>query len=195
MKDINILPKRQAITKEEAVSLLKEYAEQIFKAYDDALARYNIEIQQTLPIARTRLSSTLLNAKMIGSFVEAFPDNVVMGKYGRVLFRYENCQLIIKKLSKTSCPSYISTKLSNTILAQAQAELFEGDENAKREPLLIFGYTKDNFGNLKNPRIVYFDEFPLWEIVPADFAVTLPNIDNVERIEVKLKKKRERKAE
>ncbi len=196
MKDIEISSKRQAITKEEAVELLRQYAELIFSAYDSALDKYNVEIRQTNPIARTRLSSALLNAKMVESFADMFPDNVTLGKYGRVLFRYERCQLIIKKLSSTSRPSYISTKLSNTILTQGQAELFDGDENARREPLLTFGYTKDRLGNLVNPRIVYFDEEPIWEIVPSDFAVTLPFTDNVERIEVRLKKKqRERKAE
>ncbi len=91
MKDIEISSKRQAITKEEAVELLRQYAELIFSAYDSALDKYNVEIRQTNPIARTRLSSALLNAKMVESFADMFPDNVTFGKYGRVLFRYERC--------------------------------------------------------------------------------------------------------
>lgn len=146
------------------------------------------------------MDSPLLHAKITDSFIEAFPENAIVGKYRRIIFRYvdkdRKCQLIIKKLSKSSRPSYISTRLSNTILMQGQCELFDGDENAKREPLLIFGYTKDRYGNLTDPRIVYFDENPIWEIVPSDFAATLPNMDNVERIEVKPKRKqREKKAE
>lgn len=192
--------KRQAFSKEDAVELLKQHAVQIFSAFDAALDKYNIEIQQTSPVARTRLDSPLLHAKITDSFIEAFPENAIVGKYRRIIFRYvdkdRKCQLIIKKLSKSSRPSYISTRLSNTILMQGQCELFDGDENAKREPLLIFGYTKDRYGNLTDPRIVYFDENPIWEIVPSDFAATLPNMDNVERIEVKPKRKqREKKAE
>lgn len=157
--------KRQAFSKEDAVELLKQHAVQIFSAFDAALDKYNIEIQQTSPVARTRLDSPLLHAKITDSFIEAFPENAIVGKYRRIIFRYvdkdRKCQLIIKKLSKSSRPSYISTRLSNTILMQGQCELFDGDENARREPLLIFGYTKDRYGNLTDPRIVYFDENPI----------------------------------
>lgn len=192
--------KRQTFSKEDAVELLRQYAVQIFSAFDVALEKYNVEIQQTSPLARVRLDSQLLHAKITDSFIDTFPENTIVGKYRRIIFRYvgnnNKCQLIIKKLSKLGRPSYISTRLSNTILSQGQCELFDGDESAKREPLLIFGYTKDRYGNLTNPRIVYFDEEPIWEIVPSDFAATLPNMDSVERIEVKPKRKqREKKAE
>jgi hypothetical protein len=200
MQDMINLSKRQAFSKEDAVELLRQNAVQIFSAFDEALDKYNVEIQQTSPLARTRLDSPLLHAKITDSFIATFPENTIIGKYRRIIFRYvgngNKCQLIIKKLSKSSRPSYISTRLSNTILSQGQCELFDGEESAKREPLLIFGYTKDRFGNLTNPRIVYFDEEPVWEIVPSDFASALPNMDSVEYIEVKPKRKqREKKAE
>lgn len=200
MQDMINLSKRQAFSKEDAVELLRQNAVQIFSAFDEALDKYNVEIQQTSPLARTRLDSPLLHAKITDSFIATFPENTIIGKYRRIIFRYvgngNKCQLIIKKLSKSSRPSYISTRLSNTILSQGQCELFDGEESAKREPLLIFGYTKDRFGNLTNPRIVYFDEEPVWEIVPSDFAPALPNMDSVEYIEVKPKRKqREKKAE
>jgi hypothetical protein len=200
MQDMINLSKRQAFSKEDAVELLRQNAVQIFSAFDEALDKYNVEIQQTSPLARTRLDSPLLHAKITDSFIATFPENTIIGKYRRIIFRYvgngNKCQLIIKKLSKSSRPSYISTRLSNTILSQGQCELFDGEESAKREPLLIFGYTKDRFGNLTNPRIVYFDEEPVWEIVPSDFASALPNMDSVEHIEVKPKRKqREKKAE
>lgn len=51
--------KRQAFSKEDAVELLRQYAVQIFSAFDEALEKYNVEIQQTSPLARVRLLANI----------------------------------------------------------------------------------------------------------------------------------------
>lgn len=172
----NKCEKRKRISKEEAFSLLKEYYIDIFNAYYEAIDKFNIEIQQTIPEARTRLNSVLLNAKLSQSFILHFPDNWRLGKYGRIIFRWEETgnavQLIIKKLDEDSNPSYISTLLSDAIMNQYQMSLFKEDE-AKEEPILIFGYTKDKDGNIINPRIVYYDGEPKWVIDRNDISIEM----------------------
>lgn len=59
----NNFEKRKRITKNEALELLKDCYNDIFKAYYAGLANYNEEVNMTIPEARTRLVGPLLNAK------------------------------------------------------------------------------------------------------------------------------------
>ena len=68
----NKFEKRKRISKKEALELLKDCYEDIFKAYYNGLANYNEEVNMTIPEARTRLVGPLLNAKMTESFILAF---------------------------------------------------------------------------------------------------------------------------
>ena len=167
----------------------------MFTAYFKAIDKFNVEIDQTIPEARVRLYSTLLNAKLVESFILTFPDNWTNGKYGRVIFRWDDVQIIIKKLNAKGKPSYIPTLLSDKILSQYQSDLFEGDDSAKAEPVLIFGYTKDKMGQLVDPRIVYFDNDVKWELTKDDVLMKPVTHDIVEDIEVLIKKRGESKSE
>jgi uncharacterized lipoprotein NlpE involved in copper resistance len=62
--------KRRYFSKEKALEMINECGLEIFQAYRDGLERFNEEIQQTNPMCRTRLESTLLNAKMAESFMD-----------------------------------------------------------------------------------------------------------------------------
>lgn len=189
-----IKEKRRALDKNYALELLKEHYEQIFKAYYNAIEKFNVEISQTSIEARTRLWSVLLNAKLIDSFIEQFPENWTKGKYGRIIFRWEEIQLLIKKLDSNNNPSYLPTLLSDSILSQEQASLFKNDERAKNEPILIFGYTKDKYGQLINPRIVYYDCGAKWTIEQSEIITKPVGEQPIVNINVVLKQKEEREA-
>lgn len=188
--------KRKRISKKEALELLKDCYEDIFKAYYNGLANYNEEVNMTIPEARTRLVGPLLNAKMTESFILAFPENWSKGKYGRIIFRWNGVLMLIKKLNKNDKPSYIPTILSDSIVNQYQLPLFPDDEG-KEEPILIFGYTKDSYGQLIDPRIVLYDDGVQWTAYMED-GVKMPKTDTgTQEIVVRLKKKEagEKKAE
>lgn len=188
--------KRKRVTKKEAMELLKDCYEDIFKAYRTGLANYNEEVNMTIPEARTRLVGPLLNAKITESFILAFPENWSKGKYGRIIFRWNGVLMLIKKLNKNDKPSYIPTILSDSIVNQYQQPLFPGDEG-KEEPILIFGYTKDSLGQLVNPRIVLYDDGVQWTAYMED-GMNMTKADTyTQEIVVRLKKKDtgERKSE
>lgn len=189
--------KRKRIDKESALKLLNDHIRDIFSAYNNAVDKFNEEINQTIPEARTRLWAVLLNAKLTESFIRKFPENWKRGKYGRVIFRWEEVQLLIKKLNKNSKPSYIPTILSDSIINQEQQSLFSDDEDSKEEPILIFGYTKDALGQIINPRIVYFNGKVEWVIDQEEFALRYTGKVSTEEINVSLKQKEqgEKKAE
>ena len=190
------IEKRKRIDKEGALKLLNDHMRDIFSAYNKAVDKFNVEINQTDPVARTRLWAVLLNAKLTESFIHQFPENWKKGKYGRVIFRWEEVQLLIKKLNKNSKPSYIPTILSDSIINQEQQSLFN-DDSAKEEPILIFGYTKDALGQITNPRIVYFNGQVEWVIDQEEFALRYAGKVSTEEINVSLKQKEqgEKKAE
>lgn len=192
-KTENKIEKRKRIDKEEALSLLKEYQQELFQAYWDGIERYNIEINQTIPEARVRLNSVLLNAKLTESFILHFPDRWTAGKYGRIIFRWDGLSMLIKKLNKNGKPSYIPTLLSDSIVNQLQQPLFE-DDAFKEDAILIFGYTKDKDGQIVNPRIVYYDNAPLWMIDKNDL-ISKPASKGVltEDVDVKLKEQKDQK--
>ena len=189
--------KRKRIDKESALKLLNDHIRDIFSAYNNAVDKFNEEINQTIPEARTRLWAVLLNAKLTEAFIHQFPENWTKGKYGRVIFRWEEVQLLIKKLNKNSKPSYIPTILSDSIINQEQQSLFSDDEDSKEEPILIFGYTKDSLGQIINPRIVYFNGKVEWVIDQEEFALRYIGKVSTEEINVSLKQKEqgEKKAE
>lgn len=189
------IEKRKRIIKEDAHSVLKEYYIDLFNAYYEAIDKYNTEIRQTIPEARTRLNSVLLNAKLTESFISKFPENWNKGRYGRIVFRWEGIQMLIKKLNKDSKPSYIPTLLSDAIINQLQTSLFE-DDASKEEPVLIFGYTRNRDGQLINPRIVYYVGEVNW-VIDKDYIVTNPassSSTSPEEIEIRLRGEREEKT-
>ena len=193
----NKIEKRKRISKEEALSLLNEYHQDLFQAYWDGINKYNIEINQTIPEARVRLNSVLLNAKLTESFILHFPDRWSTAKYGRIIFRWEGVSMLIKKLNKNGKPSYIPTLLSDSIVSQLQQPLFE-DDTFKEDAILVFGYTKDKDGQIVNPRIVYYDNAPIW-IIDTNDIISKPISQEAltDGVDVKLKEQKdeEKKAE
>lgn len=186
------LEKRKFIGRKEALEIFKNYYSDIFEAYNIAIEAYNQEIAMTESVeVRNKLSSTLMYCKMADSFISAFPENWSIGKYKRVIFRYDNVLMIIKKLNSNNKPSYIPTILSNSILEQTQSSLFEEDEYAKELPVLIFGYTKQKDGSFSDPRIVYFDEDVKWIIATQDFMLkaNVQESATIKPVVVKRKKK------
>lgn len=192
-----ICEKRYRIEQDDFNEIFKEHFAEVFRAYTLGLMRYNDEIQQTIPQARTRLDSVLLNAKITESFITHFPENYSIGKYKRVIFRWADApvQLIIKKLMKNSKPSYVPTILSDSIQNQEQVSLFS-DNRQIEEPILIFGYSKSLTGEVVEPRIVYFDGEAKW-VSYLETAVNLHSASSSEllNVEVKLKKSEIKKAE
>lgn len=187
--------KRRDISKENALEILADSVGYMFIAYFEAVEKFNVEIQQTRPEARTRLVGALLNAKLVESFINRFPENWIKGKYGRIIFRWDDVQMLIKKLNANGKPAYLPTILSEKIESQTQAELFSGDDKAKEEPLLMFGYTKDKYGSIINPRIIYYDNEVKWMISKEDLMLKPVPMEAVEDIQVLIKRAEEKKAE
>lgn len=193
----NFNEKRNLIEKEEFNEIFKEHFSEVFRAYTLGLMRYNEEIQQTIPQARVRLDSVLLHAKITESFIMHFPESYSIGKYKRVIFRWADApvQLIIKKLSMDSRPSYIPTMLSGAIQNQDQASLFM-DNTQTVEPILIFGYSRLQSGAIVDPRIVYFNGDAKWVLyLESAESFNATSSDDLLKVEVKLKKSEIRKAE
>ena len=178
--------KRKFLTKEYCMNQLIDSLPRIFQAYSDAVDRFNVEIEQTSPEARIRLVSSLLNAKMIDSFIHHFPTNWRVGRYKRVIFRFDGIQLIIKKLNKNDKPSSIPTKFWTAITNQEQLSLFKYEEGIE-EPIVIFGYTKTASDKIVNPRIVFFDGERKWKISKEDFVTKPVVINRSEDIELRTK--------
>lgn len=192
-----ISEKRNRIEQEDFNAIFKEHFAEVFRAYTLGLMRYNDEIQQTIPQARARLDSVLLNAKITESFIIHFPESYSVGKYKRVIFRWADApvQLIIKKLTSNSKPSYVPTILSDAIQNQEQMSLFEGCYQIE-EPILIFGYSRSKTGEVIEPRIVYFDGEAKW-VTYLENAINMQcaSSDELLNVEVKLKKAEVKKAE
>ena len=176
-----IFEKRRRISKKDALEVLKDNFQELFVAYNDGLEHYNVVILELRPEVRVRIDSGILNACIAQSFMEHFPDKWTLGKYGRIIFRWEGISMLIKKLNKNSKPSYIPTMLSDAITTQQQVSLFDCEE-AKEDAILLFGYTKNSHGELLNPRIVYYDNEVKW-IADLDDVVTKPVAQPLEETE------------
>jgi hypothetical protein len=176
-----IIEKRRRISKKDALEVLNDNFQELFVAYNDGLEHYNVVIQELRPEVRVRIDSGILNACIAQSFMEHFPDKWTVGKYGRIIFRWEGISMLIKKLNKNSKPSYIPTILSDAITTQQQLSLFDSEE-AKEDAILLFGYTKNSHGELLNPRIVYYDSEVKW-IADLDDVITKPVAQPLEETE------------
>lgn len=180
-----IIEKRRRISKKDALEVLNDNFQELFVAYNDGLEHYNQVILELRPEVRVRIDSGILNACIAQSFMEHFPDKWTLGKYGRIIFRWEGISMLIKKLNKNSKPSYIPTMLSDAITTQQQVSLFDCEE-AKEDAILLFGYTKNGQGELLNPRIVYYDNEVKW-IADLDDVVTKPAEQPAEEPKVRLR--------
>lgn len=178
---------RRTISLEEALEGLRDAAQTMFAAYEEGLRHFNrvISLFET-PEARTnRLEAGVMHSCLVEAFVKAFPDYVVPNtKYGRFILRIAETQIIIKRINEAGKPSYVPTILSDKILTQSSASLFDDeDEAAKAEPVLIFGYTRNKVGEFVDPRIVYFKGSPIWVIAADDVMAKVAPVTGTARTE------------
>ncbi|WP_432411389.1 hypothetical protein [Rasiella sp. SM2506] len=145
----------------------------IFSAFYGALKNYEREIVQTPPESRARgFEASLLNSKMIQSIQEHFPENWKFGKYKRFTLRINGYIILFKKFNQKGLPMNIKTKSVTAISQQLSIPLFD-DSTYVAEPILFFGYSKDKFGNIVNPKLVYIDEDQIkWEISRDNISAT-----------------------
>lgn len=184
------------MTKEDALEVLQASYKELFVAYYEGMQTFNGVIKGISPELRTRCESTLLNAFVLERFKRHFPERCNIGRYGRVLFRWDGVTMLVKKLSKKGKPSYIPTILSDGITSQLQMPLFDCEE-AKRDAILFFGYTKDKQGRYVDPRIVLFDGDVKWTAYAEDIAdvARVPAQADIAEVEVRLKRTERKKAE
>ena len=55
-------------------------------------------------------------------------------------------------------PMNLRTKMTDSIENQLQGRLFQDDEDPTA-PILFFGYKKNQFGELVDPKLVYIEEY------------------------------------
>nr|WP_299340835.1 hypothetical protein [Allomuricauda sp.] len=137
---------------------LKKELPMMFKAFKEAVEMYQQEIVKTPPEARARaFEASLLNSKMIQSIQANFPRNWKFGRYKRFILNVEGYTVLFKKLNGKNMPMNIKTLHSSAISNQLQTSLFDNLE-LSINPILFFGYKKDRFGGIFDPKLVYIDE-------------------------------------
>lgn len=167
--------KRRIATIKGAKFDLKSELPLMFKAFKEAYELYESEIIKTPPEARARgYEASLLNSKMIQCIQKYFPNHWKFGKYKRFTLRTNGYIILFKKLDKYDKPMNIKTKSVEAISNQLSLPLFN-DTNFVEEPILFFGYKKNRFGIISDPKLVYVDEERVKWVVTVDDI----NIDNI----------------
>ena len=148
---------------------LKDSSKMLFEAFYKAVSLYEEEIVLTPPNARCRgHEAVLLNSKIIQCVMEMFPDNSKFGRYKRFIVRLKGYIFFFKKLDNKNLPMNIKTIHSSLLENQQQGKLFDSSDDGA-EPILYFGYNKNRFGEIINPKLVYIDEGKLkWQITEKD---------------------------
>ncbi|MEH6680835.1 MAG: hypothetical protein V7724_09825 [Sediminicola sp.] len=165
--------KRRLASLEGCQNDLKNELLLMFSAFYSALKNYQEEVVQTPFEARARgFEASLLNSKMIQSIQEHFPKNWKFGKYKRFTLRLNGYIILFKKFDKKGLPMNIKTKSVTAISQQLSIPLFD-DTTFVAEPILFFGYSKDGYGRIINPKLVYIDEDQVkWEINRDNISTT-----------------------
>lgn len=176
---------------------LKKELPILFKAFDEACKNYEKEILSTPPQARARgFEASLLNSKMIQGIQKHFPDNWRFAKYKRFTLRINGYVILFKKLNGKNLPMNIKTQSVNAISNQLALSLFN-ESNYTIEPILFFGYRKDKFGHIFEPKLIYIDDSKLkWTLEYDSINTTIVNTIKTEindYPEPKLKKKSQKR--
>ena len=195
-KDIIKKKRKRVISAKECKIELKSIILRLFEAYDYAVNQYNKEIVQTPPEARMRgFEAHLLNVKIVQSIQKYFCGDWKTGKYGRFMLYVKGYIIFFKKLDKNDMPMNIRTKMTDSIENQLQGRLFQGDEDPTA-PILFFGYKKNRFGELVDPKLVYIDENKVkWTIDRSTIehvkptVVLKPSVPATASVSVKVAKK------
>lgn len=184
--------KRRLATETECKNDLRNELIPMFEAFNLACINYESEVIQTPIGARARgFEASLLNSKMIQSIQTTFPNDCKFGKYKRFILRLEGYTVLFKKLNNKNMPMNIKTKYSLAINDQLAMSLFE-DTSTAVDPILFFGYRKDKFGNVIDPKLVYIDDNKVnWTITEKDVQIRINvpqlEIEKAETVSVKLK--------
>lgn len=171
--------KRKVASVDECRFDLKNELPVLFKSFNEAFQSYEKEVIMTRPEARARgFEASLLNSKMIESIQNNFPTKWKFGRYRRFTLRINGYIVLFKKLNKADRPMNIRTKSVDAISNQHTLPLFD-DSTFRSEPILFFGYRKDSFGNITDPKLVYIDEDKVkWTIsgneITTEKPITIP---------------------
>jgi len=200
MNSLNPLrPKRRLASLNECKIDLATELPIMFKAFQNAVTLYEKEITLTPPESRARaFEASLLNSKMIQSIQTFFPNNWKFGKYKRFLLNVQGYTVLFKKLNNKDMPMNITTSHSDAIMNQYQTSLFN-NHSFSINPILFFGYKKDKFGNIQNPKLVYIDEDQVKWTIDNYFIKNLENAKTLntsttEKASPKLKQGSEKKT-
>lgn len=161
--------KRRIISKKECLHDLENELRTMFRAFGEAIELYEKEVVLTPPMSRGRgFEASLLSSKMMQCIQKHFPDNWKFGKYRRFILRVKGFNVLFKKLNNKDLPMNVKTFLVDAIANQQQLSLFN-DAFEVVDPIVFFGYRKDKFGNILNPKLVYIDENQVrWVINKSD---------------------------
>lgn len=150
--------RKRIINANECKSDLNQHLKLLFEGFWRAVKYYENEIAFTPFHARGRgMEASYLNSKIIQSMQEVFQGDWKFGKYKRFMLRLNGYIVFFKKLNRKNMPMNIQTRLSSSIQNQEQGKLFDECDNGA-EPIIFFGYNKNQFGEIVNPRLVYIDE-------------------------------------
>ena len=150
--------RKRIINPKECEFELREILQRLFNTFWNAVRLYESEISLTPIQSRCRgFEANYLNSKIIQCIQAEFEDEWFFGKYNRFIFRINGYIILFKKLNKKDMPMNIPTKYSLSLTNQQQGSLFDKDDNGS-EPILFFGYNKNRFGEIINPKVVYIDE-------------------------------------
>lgn len=168
-KTMKYFLKRKVISKKECLHDLKNELQTMFKAFSEAIELFEKEVVLTPPIARVKgFEASLLNSKMMQCIQKHFPNNWKFGKYRRFILRVKGYNVLFKKLNNKDMPMNVKTFLADAIANQRQLSLFN-DSPEVADPIVFFGYRKDKFGNILDPKLVYIDDSQVtWMIDESD---------------------------
>lgn len=182
--------KRRMISKKECLHDLEHELRTMFKAFSEAIELYEKEVVLTPPISRGKgFEALFLSSKMMQCIQKHFPDDWKFGKYRRFILRVKGFNVLFKKLNNKDMPMNVKTVLVDAIANQLQLSLFN-DSPEVVDPIVFFGYRKDKFGNILNPKLVYIDENRVrWVIDSTDIedeydkvSISPDNSDDLIRI-------------
>lgn len=169
--------KRRIISKIEALSDLKDVLPLLFRSFHEGIKLFNDRIIQFPVNSRDRLLETsVFRSCVIERLEENFADALKIGKYKRVVLRKCNYQILFKKLNNYNFPMNIVTRLSESIYNQIQLPLFD-ESFGISEPIIFFGYRKNIFGEMCDPKLVYVDDKRVqWTINESEIDETPVNV-------------------
>lgn len=165
--------RKRIINAKECETELREHLIKLFEAFWNAVRNYEREIVFTPYSARCRgMEASYLNSKIIQSMQDAFSGDWKFGKYKRFILRLKGYIMFFKKLNSNDMPMNIPTKYSSSLQNQERGKLFDEYDDGS-EPIVFFGYNKNRFGEIINPKLVYIDEDKVrFTITENDIATT-----------------------